>query len=70
MLETPPSPPLEEHRYKVESYLTPKRRQIRWVVVKLTRTFNVETREIVSRHTSEAEARSEASALSFQSVKY
>lgn len=64
MLSAPSSPLLEEHRYTVESYITTKHRQIRWVVVKQTLAFNVEPREIVSRHTSEKKARSEAFILS------
>ncbi len=69
MLVTSSSQAIEEKKYTIESYLTPKRRQVRWAVVKLTQTFHIETREIVSRHTSEEEARSEASALYFHSLK-
>ena len=53
------------NKYLVESYLTPTRRQVRWAVVKLSRHYNEESREVVSRHVDEAEARAEAAALSF-----
>ncbi len=53
------------NKYVVESYLTPKRRQLRWAVVRLTRHFSEESREVVSRHAREADARAEAAALSF-----
>ncbi|MCO7217850.1 hypothetical protein NH448_21760 [Halomonas sp. OfavH-34-E] len=53
------------NKYLVESYLTSKRRQVRWAVVKLSRHYNEESRVIVSRHSREAEARAEAAALSF-----
>ncbi|KJZ10448.1 hypothetical protein TW86_14235 [Halomonas sp. S2151] len=53
------------NKYLVESYLTPKRRKVRWAVVKLSRHYNEESRMIVSRHSREEEARAEAAALSF-----
>ncbi len=54
-------------KYLVESYLTAKSRRVRWAVVKLSQHYNEESREVVSRHAREADARAEAAALSFVS---
>ena len=54
-------------KYLVESYLTAKSRRVRWAVIKLSQHYNEESREVVSRHALEEEARAEAAALSFNS---